>query len=206
MTECVQNPFLFSPLFQLLLRPIDLSDSVVQFAAHHPYYKDKLMGNLIWSFICAANQLYFLFNLRNLLAVSLIAYNSDICIAKLGLVNKKEESPRTLIYFSNFFEFLYFLLSSIFSKMRQAIFKYFLISKCATISKQKFNSNLTSFFLLAYYPSIKQTGEKAIKVIADCKYLTSTKNWLDDSFDLFYIAQTVEFLSDNQASFNIRNY
>lgn len=103
MTKYVYNPFLFQPPFQLLLLSDNLSNGSVKFVAHHLYYKYKFVDNLTYSFVCVANSLYFIFNLRNLLAASLFACNGSTCIAKSGLVTKKEELQKTFIYFSHLF-------------------------------------------------------------------------------------------------------
>ncbi len=86
-----------------------------------------------------------------------------------GLVTKKGELPRTFIYHSYHFQ-------------PPAPF---------------FSSNFASFPLLADYSSFKLTSEKAIKAVEDCKYLTSTQNLPDASFDLSHTAQTVEFSPDD---------
>lgn len=98
MTESAHNLFLLRPLLKLLLLRDASSNCVVKIiATHHPHYKDKLVGNLNWSFVCATNSFHFLCNLGNLSAASLFAYNGA-CIAEPSLITKKEEPPRTSLH------------------------------------------------------------------------------------------------------------
>lgn len=103
------------------------------FGIYHPHYKEKLVSNPTQTFSYIINCFYFLCNFDNLFATFLIlASNNRACIALLGLVTKKAELPRTLIYlFSHFFQTLFFLLIL----------------------------TLTSFFLLANYLSMNLTGK-----------------------------------------------
>ena len=78
-----------------------------------------------------------------------------------------------------------------FSKM------YTTISKSATISKCKLSLTLASFPLLANISSVKLTSQKVFKVVEDQKYLTSTQNLSEASFDPFHTIQTVDFLPAN---------
>lgn len=113
-----------------------------------------------------------------------------------------EELPRTSLYLLSYqLPSLFFSLTLL--KMRPAIFKYSLISEClamsksAAISKWQLSSTLANFPLLGDFPSVKLTSENAIKEVEDCKYLTSTQNLPEASFDFSHIAQTVEFFPDN---------
>ena len=71
---------------------------------------------------------------------------------------------------------------------------YLAISKCATISKCQFGLTLASFSLLTNISSVKLTSQKVFKGVEDQKYLTSTQNLPEASFDLFRTIQTVDFL------------
>lgn len=53
---------------------------------------------------------------------------------------------------------------------------------------------MTSFSLLIDYLALKLTSEKSIKVVKDYKYLISTQNLPETSFDLFCTNQKFEFL------------
>lgn len=110
MTKYAYNPFLLWLPSQLLSLPNDLSDYDVKFATHHPYQKNKLIGNLTWSFVYAANSLYFLYNLENLLMASLLACNSGTCITKPGLITKKKTAK-------NFLQSYFTFSSTVFSQL-----------------------------------------------------------------------------------------
>lgn len=103
------------------------------FITYYLNYKNTLVDNPSRTFSCTTNCFYFLSNFNNLSeASSLLAGNNGACIALLGLVTKKEESSRTLIYlFSHFLQSLSLLLSL----------------------------TLASFPLLADYPLIKLTNK-----------------------------------------------
>ncbi len=115
---------------------------------------------------------------------------------------KKGEPPRTSFYLLSH-QPPFLLLSLMLSKMRPTMFKYSLMSKCSTMSKcaamseWQFSSTLASISLLADYPSVKLTSENVIKAAEDRKYLTSTQNLPEASFDLSRLVQTVKFSPDN---------
>lgn len=98
LIKSAHNIFLLWPPLKLLLLPNALSDYIVKFAAHHPYYKDKLVDNLIQHFGCATNCLCFLCDWSNLSVAFFLTYNGDICIAKPDLITKKREPPKTFLY------------------------------------------------------------------------------------------------------------
>ena len=74
--------------------------------------------------------IYYLYYKKKLYFSNLI--KKFVCNIKPGLVIKKK-LPKTFIYFSNFLQLLFFLLSYILSKICLVIFKYFLIFKYITI-------------------------------------------------------------------------
>lgn len=65
---------------------------------YYSYFKDKLVSNLTWTFVCAANCLYFLFGWNNLLVAFFFAYNSGTFTVEPGPVTKKGESLRTFLH------------------------------------------------------------------------------------------------------------
>lgn len=68
ITKFVHKPFVLQLPLKLLLLPIDWSNCIVKFAIYHPHFKDKVVGNLTWTFVCIINYLHFLCYLNNLLA------------------------------------------------------------------------------------------------------------------------------------------
>ena len=138
----------------------------------------------------------------NLSTAFLFACNSGTYVAEPGLVIKKREPPRTFWHLLSRFSSLLSLLCSLtLSKMRQAISEYLAKSKCAIMSDWQFShSALVSFSLLANYSSIKLTSKKAVQsakiMTKDCKYLTSTQNLPEASFDFSCSAQKVKFTAD----------
>ena len=127
----LDQEFYIRSLFKLV-SPLDVSsDSVVKFATHHSYYKD-ITGNPTQNFACAANCLSFSCGWSNLLE-GILAHIGGACAAKLELVTKNRKLARTSLYLFSYQ--LPFLLSFELSKMRLAIFKYPLMSKCLVISK-----------------------------------------------------------------------
>ncbi len=60
MTEFAHDFFFFQSSTNLLLLPNALFNCIIKFATHQPHFKDKLVGNLIRTFVCAANCLCFL--------------------------------------------------------------------------------------------------------------------------------------------------
>lgn len=122
--------FYMQPFLKLLSLLGALSDYLIKFATYHLHYKNKLVDNLTQTFICAANYLYFLCNLENLLATSLLTNNGGAYIVKPALVTKKRELPRTFLhhlFHLPLFLFLFFGLTL--SNMRLAIFEYLAMSK-----------------------------------------------------------------------------
>lgn len=98
MIESINNHFLLQLPPKLLLRSTS-SDYVVKvITTHHPHYKDKLVGNLTWTFVCAANCPCFLYSLNNLSATFFLAYNGDTFTVKPGSIIKKREPLRTSLY------------------------------------------------------------------------------------------------------------
>lgn len=95
--EFIYNSF-FWPLLKFLSLSGTSSDYIVKFTIHHLYYKDKLVGNLTWSFIYIANFFHFLCNLGNISAAFLLTCNDSTCIIELGLVTKKSKSLKTFLY------------------------------------------------------------------------------------------------------------
>lgn len=108
-----------------------------------------------------------------------LAHNNNLYAAKPGLVTKKGKLPRTFIYFSNFLQSLFLLLSSMVSKMRLAIFKYILISEYMTI----FNWQLSSILIVMI-------------IKTDHKYLIFTKHLPEKTFDLSQATQIVKLSLD----------
>lgn len=115
------NPFLFWPLPQLLLLLSDLSDCIDKFCTYYPHYKDKVIVNLTRTFGCATNCLYF-------------------------LLAKKGKPPRTSLYLlSTALQLPSLMFSSMFSKMRPAMFKYLAMFKYATMIKWHLAQVLLAF-------------------------------------------------------------
>ena len=140
-----------------------MMECVVKFAAHHPYYKDKLVGNPTRSFVCAANSLYFLCNLGNLSVAFLLTCNGGACVVEPGLVTKKGEPPRTSLYLI----FCPFQPPSLLSST---------LSKCTAISKWQHNLALASFPLLADNSSVKLTNEALLGLSCITQTVKSSPN------------------------------
>ena len=162
MTESVYNPFLFQLLTKLLSLSDALSDCNVKFATYQLHYKEKIISNATWTFVCAVNCLYFLCSWSNLSAVFFLAHNGGACTIEPGLVIKKRKPPRTFLYLFSYFPLLPSLLFNLtLFKMGPAISEYLAISKCATMSEwQLSHSALASFSSLADYSSIMLTSKK----------------------------------------------
>ena len=73
---------------------IGLSTLAIIFVSYC-YVIGFLISNPTRTLVCAANHLYFLCNLGNLSAASLLARDSGACAAWPGLVAEKGEPPRT---------------------------------------------------------------------------------------------------------------
>lgn len=142
---------------------------------------NKLVTNSTQLFDYATNFLYFLYNLGNLLTIFLLIYNSNIYIAKPSLITKRGELPKTYTIYTidtwnkktGKTKTLSLFISSTLIKIRPAIFKSSVISKCMTMFKYmaiskytiifkytvmfpwQLSSTLTSFWLLTDYSSIK---------------------------------------------------
>lgn len=57
------------------------------------FYSNKLVSNLIWTFVCNRSYLYFRYNLNslgNFLTISFFAYHSRVYTIKPNLVTKKK--------------------------------------------------------------------------------------------------------------------
>lgn len=69
------------------------------FATYHPHSKDKLIGNSSQNFGYTTNCFYSLGNFDNLLAAfPFLAGDDKACTAILGLIAKKVELSKNLIY------------------------------------------------------------------------------------------------------------
>lgn len=70
-------------------------------------YYNKLVSNLIWTYIFATSYLCFRYNLGylgNFLKVSFFAYNDNTYIAKISLVTREKKPSRNFLYvFSHLF-------------------------------------------------------------------------------------------------------
>ena len=202
ISEFTYNLFLLRPPPKLVSLPNVSSKCVVKFVTCHPHYKDKFVGNSTRTFVCAANCLYFLCGWSNLSAAFFLAHDGGACTTEPGLVIEKGEPLRTFLHLLSRLLLLPSLLFSLtLSKMRPAISEYLAMSKCATMSEwQLSHSALASFSSLADYSSIKLTSEKAVKsakiMTKDRKYLTSTQNLSEASFDFSRSAQKVKFTAD----------
>ena len=65
MTESAYDPFLFRPPPKLLSLFDASSNCIVKFAIYHPKYKEKIVSNPNWTFVCATNCLYFPYSWSN---------------------------------------------------------------------------------------------------------------------------------------------
>lgn len=110
-----------------------------------------------------------------------------VCTTQPGLVTQTGKTSRVVLYDSHSFQSLFLFFSLTLSKCA-AIFEY------VVMPKWQLNSTLASFSLLRDYLSVKQTSENVIKAVENRKYLTSTQNPLENSFDLFSANQIVEIL------------
>lgn len=76
-----------------------------QFIIYYPYYKDKILINLIQTFVCTKSYLYFKYNLdglRNFSVAFFSTHNSSTYVSKLDMVTKKRKPLKTLlIYITN---------------------------------------------------------------------------------------------------------
>lgn len=94
MNKSVSNPPLFKPPQKQITLLYALSDvveaNITWFTSYQPYKKEKPLSNSTLTFDCAANFMYFLYNLESLFTTTLITCNSSICAAEPGLVTKKE--------------------------------------------------------------------------------------------------------------------
>lgn len=123
MIKIIQNPF-FQSLLKLILFYNISSHCIIKvmnllyympetgkywFTIYYLYYKDKFVNNLTLAFICAINNLYFLFHFSNFLA------------------SLKREKCQKLSYG--------FFLNLTISKMHSTMFKYRVISKCMIMTK-----------------------------------------------------------------------
>ncbi len=138
------------------------------FAIYHLHYKDEQVSNPIRTSVCAANCLYFGYNLDNLSMASPFTRDGRACTTEPGLVTKKGEPPRTALDLSNLQS-----LSLLFSLM---IFKY------ALVSGWQLSSALASFPMLADYPSVKLTSEAYLSF----SHATKTVKSSPDNIALVY--------------------
>lgn len=190
-TYNLNQDFYIQPLFKQLSLLGNLSDSIVKvikplydipeasrsrFTIYQPHYKEKIISNSNWTFVCITNCLYFLCNLSKLSTASLFTCDGKAYAIEPGLVTKKRELPRTSLYH------LFHLLQSPSPLFSLTIFKYTLISRW------QLSTTLTTFFLLANYLLFKLASEKSIKAVKNCKYLSSIQNLPETSLDLSYIA------------------
>lgn len=91
-----------------------MSDCIGKFATYHLYNKEIFIDNSTCAFICTINIQYFLCNYENLSLISLFTNNGSTYIVGPGLVTKKKELIRVVLYdSSNILQ----LLSLIFSLM-----------------------------------------------------------------------------------------
>ena len=89
--------------------------SITRFAIYHPHYKDKF-SNPTRTFVCAANYLYFICSLDNILT-------PPTCTTEPGLVMKKREPLRTSLHLLSH-QPQSLLLSSTLLEIRLVIFEY----------------------------------------------------------------------------------
>lgn len=112
MIESTYNRFLLQPSPKLISQICASSDYIVKilklfcyvsivgkhlFASYHPYYKNKLVDNQTWTFICATSYLYFGYsfdNLGNLSTAFLFTFDGGTCTIEPDLVTKKGELSR----------------------------------------------------------------------------------------------------------------
>ena len=73
--------------------------SITRFAIYYLYYKNEQVPNLTWTFVCTADNFYFLSNFDNLPTASpLFANNGQACNTEPGLVAKKGELSKTFLW------------------------------------------------------------------------------------------------------------
>lgn len=95
MTKSVHNPLLVRLLPKLLSLPSDLSNNIIKFNNYYLHYNDKVATNSTWTFVP-----YFLCNFGNLLTTfPILADNNRTRNIELDLVTRKEEPPKTFLYF-----------------------------------------------------------------------------------------------------------
>lgn len=174
MIESTYNPSFLRPLFKLvsplgilfhyIIKVMDPLHNmpkaiIIQFAIYYQHYKNKFVSNSIWKFGFNTNYLYFLCGWNNLLAVFFFAYDSGICVIKLGIIIKKGKLLRISLHYFELFSLTFLLLLSlIFSKMSPVMFKYALMSKWKLENLLKASSNP---FLVA------QTAAKMVEFLPD---------------------------------------
>lgn len=171
-----------------------LKASTAWFTTYYLYYKDKLIGNSTRTFVYVANFLYFLCDWNNFSAAFFFSNNGDTCITIPSLVTKKEKLPKTFLCLVSCPLQPPSLLSSMLSKMRPAIFRYFLMSQCLKMLKYAAMSKWQLSLILA---------AKIIK--KDCKYLTLIEQLSETLYNFCHtqtIAQKVKSLPDNIALVN----
>lgn len=99
-TECAYNPLLLQQLSQLSSLFDNWSNCIIKFGTYHSYYKDKTIGNPIWTFVYVANYFQFLCYWSNFSATFFLAYNSSTYITELSM---GKLSKTSLHLFSNLF-------------------------------------------------------------------------------------------------------
>ena len=169
MIQSTYNHFqtLLLPPRKLLSVPGALSNCIFKYTAYHPHYKKK--REMIES-----------------------AYKPSLLRSLLQFLLLPSASSDHVIKFSTYYpHYKDEQVSLTFSKT------YLTISKCTTLFKCQLGLTLASFSLLADISSIKLTSQKAFQGIKDQKYLNSTQNLPEASFDPFRIIQTVDFLPAN---------
>lgn len=132
--------FFIRPLCELILLFCSSSHmskaSTTWFATYHLHQKNKLIGNLSWTFIYTTNYLYFLCGQRNHSTAFFFIYNGSTQITKAGIVTKKRKLPKSsLHFFSHFFQPLSVFCSSTTLKMCLKMFEYLIMPRCTPIFK-----------------------------------------------------------------------
>lgn len=153
MTESIYDLFLFRLLAKLLLLLGDWFDYIDKFATYYPHYKEKLVINPTWIFVCTINSVHFLYYLGNLLTGFLFTHDGKAYAIIPDIVINKGEILKTSLYLlSHLFQppLFFFRLTSL--EICMVIFKYPLISKCLAMlicmmmNKWQFSLILVSFF------------------------------------------------------------
>ena len=151
------------------------------------------------------NCLHFSCILGNLSVASQLVYDGAAYTSEPSLVTKKRKPTTTSLYLISYLvQPSSLLFSSTLSKMRLAIFEFLVILKCTAMSKCQPCSTFASFLLLADQPSVRLIGENLIKGAEDCKYLTSTQNLPEVSFDFSCPVQKFKILPNNMRLTNNR--